>query len=458
MKHARSFAFLAAALAVGSVSGLPSDARACAVLTPDESIPVKGHKMILSLSNDKTTLWDQFQYEGDPASFAWILPIKGVVEVELSSDAIFDAFGQVTAPQVFAPAVCPNSCLGNGGSDQGGNVTVIAHETVGPFDTVQLSSSDPNALADWLQMNGYPIPAGIAPVLDAHVAEGFDFLAVKLIPGQTTEAIQPLRITMTGASPSIPIRLLAAGTGDLTAVTLWIVSEGKYLPGNAPVLSISEDELVWDFATGSSNYDAVRAQKLAASDGLGYLVEGARQYADFEIRDPLQQLVDADPVQSGYGATPAEAQMALDADMDDLFGTLGTEPWVTRLSADLSREALANDLMLTAAADQSPVYGAYSVQNYVNEEACPPDPCGMGGSGGGGGGEGGNGNGGEGTGANGTGGNGNGGDGSGANGNDGGTSACNCSVPGSSPAEGGALGLVLALGAALRRRLRRRAR
>lgn len=452
MKHLRTFAFLAAALVASSVSGLVQDASACAVLTPDESIPVKGHKMILSLSKDKTTLWDQFFYEGAPESFAWILPTKGIVDVGLSSDALFDAFGQVTAPQVFAPAVCPNSCFGNGGTDGGGNVTVIAHEMVGPYETVQLSSNDPNALKDWLQMSGYPIPAEVLPVLDAYVNEGFDFLAVRLLPGQTAEAVQPLRVSMQGAAPSVPIRLLAAGTGEVTAVTLWIVSEGKYLPANAPVVSITDDDLEWDFAADSSDYDAVRAQKLAAENGLGYLLEAARQYESAEIQGPLQDLVGADPVQSGYGADAAEAQAGLAADMDAMFGTLGPDPWVTRLTADLSREALKSDLALTAAADQSPVNGVYTPKSYVNEDQCPPDPCATGGGGAGG----------DATGGNGTGGNGTGGDATGGNGNGGnppgGSSGCGCGVPGSAPGEGAALGVFLALGLALRRRLRRGSR
>jgi len=45
--------------------------------------------MILSISQDRTTSWDQITYAGAPSSFAWVLPIKGQVEVGLSSDALF---------------------------------------------------------------------------------------------------------------------------------------------------------------------------------------------------------------------------------------------------------------------------------------------------------------------------------------------------------------------------------
>lgn len=451
---------LSASLLFACAAVCAPDARACAVLTPDESVPVTGHKMILSLSQQSTTLWDQFSYTGAPESFGWLLPIKGQVEVGLSSDALFDTFGQVTAPQVFAPAICPNSCDGNGGGGGGsfgGGVEVIAHESVGPFDTVQLASNDPNALYAWLTANGFPVPAGVKPVLDTYVTEGFGFLALKLLPGATTEAIQPVRITMPGAAPSFPLRLLAAGTGDLTQVTLWVVSEGQYYPENADVVTIDPNDVVWDFATSTSNYDALRTAALTGTDNKGYVLEQSRVVETWEIQDPLTFLISSDPGNSGYGATAPEAQLAYDADMDALLGSFGASPWVTRVTADLSRAALANDLTLTATPDQIPYSGTYNPTNYINAGECPPDPCGgSGGAGAGGNGAGGSGTGGNGTGAGNTGGSPSGGSGEGANADDGGTGSCNCSLPGSPQQTGAAFSLVFALGLALRRARRRR--
>ena len=277
----------------------------------------------LSLSNTETTLWDQFDYAGAPESFGWILPVKGVAEVGLSSDALFDALGQVTAPQIFAPAQnCPNSCLGggggsdgSGGGSNGGGVVVVAQDVVGPFETVQIKSQDPNALKAWLTQNGYPIPAGVASILDAYVAEGFDFVALKLLPGQGLDSVKPVRVTVQGAAPSIPLRLLAAGTGDLTPVTLFVLGEGRWEPTNAPRIEMKETELAWDFQTDSSNYAAVRAEKLKNTGGLGWLVEQAKPLETFLVDESLQALVSADPQKSGYGDGAAVTpQAALDAE------------------------------------------------------------------------------------------------------------------------------------------------
>lgn len=421
MKSWKALAPLAMLVSCALSVGAARDASACAVFTPTETPSVTGHRMILSVSNTETTLWDQFDYKGAPESFGWILPIKGVAEVGLSSDALFDALGQVTAPQIFAPSQnCPNSCDGQGGGFGGGvdggsngGVVVVAQQVVGPFEMVQLSSQDPNALKGWLAQNGYPIPAGIGPILDAYVAEGFDFVALKLLPGMGLDSVKPVRVTVQGAAPSIPLRLLAAGTGDLTPVTIFVLGEGRWEPTNAPVVEMKASDLVWDFKTESSNYAAVRASKLAATSGLGWLVEQARPFAAFEVDNGLQSLVSASPADSGYGDAMVTPQAALDADLAALHGALSPSPWIMRYTADLSRQAFAKDLSLGAAASQTPVDGVYGVTNSINEPPCPPDPCG---------GQGGNG----GSGAS----SGNGGSGGNAAAGEGSSSDCGCRVAG----------------------------
>lgn len=454
MNHKKVFS-VAALVSLAAIAGRSHDAEACAVFTPDQTVPVQGHRMILSLANDKTTLWDQFSYKGAPASFGWILPIKGKVEVGVSSDALFNALGDITAPQVFAPNLgCPNSCDNDGGGGGFGNggVEVIAHEVVGPYESVQLASQDPNALKDWLTANNFPIPQGVGPILDAYVKEGFGFLALKLLPEQGVDAVRPVRVTYPGAMTGVPLRLLAAGTGDVTSVTLFVVSEGKYEPTNAPIAApINDNDLVWDFAKDTSNYLELRKANLAATGGVGWLVEHALPRETYEIQGPLQTLVDTSPGESGYGSTGVEPQTELTADLDALLGSISGQPWVTRLSADLTRKAFEKDLQLGASADQSAVEPVHYASTSVNTPECPPDPCGGEGGGGGTGGNGGNG----GTGAN--GGNGNtdddDDDGGGKN-----NSSSGCSIQAEesrAPASALAvIGLGLALG--LARRVRRR--
>src|SRR5271165_1633817 len=186
-------------LGVLSIAALAKPAQACGgcFQPPSQSGDViTDEKMIFRVSPQATTLYDEIEYSGSPQSFGWVLPIRGPVTVGLSSDAMFQAFEQATATTIVAPylAPCPScGCAnaptggfgGSSGSSSGGagedaGVTVIGQQTVGPYDTVQLQSTDPNALNNWLTANGYVVPSGFQPTIAAYVAEGFDFLALKL--------------------------------------------------------------------------------------------------------------------------------------------------------------------------------------------------------------------------------------------------------------------------------------
>jgi hypothetical protein len=80
------------------------EAQACGgcTVSQSESTQVTGHRMILSISKDATTLWDQIEYSGDPKDFGWMLPIKGnsgfVLETDfnVSSDALFATLDDLT--------------------------------------------------------------------------------------------------------------------------------------------------------------------------------------------------------------------------------------------------------------------------------------------------------------------------------------------------------------------------
>src|SRR5437773_1552137 len=78
------------------------DAEACGgcfhapTIQQMENTQVTGHRMILSISKTQSTLWDQITYSGSPSSFAWVLPVKGMIDIGISSDALFGDLEQMT--------------------------------------------------------------------------------------------------------------------------------------------------------------------------------------------------------------------------------------------------------------------------------------------------------------------------------------------------------------------------
>ncbi len=387
-----SISALTAALAIVSHPGEAKACGGCFHNPTDNPSVVTDHRMVLTIAQDQTTLYDQVQYQGDPKSFAWVLPIHGSVKVGLSADVVFSALDRATQTQVRQPVlncparpVCPNDTLDKAPSagslsdastnspDSG--VTVISEQVVGPYETVQLSANDPAALEMWLTKNGFVVPADVQPIVAAYQKEGFDFLAMKLLPGQGIQSMRPVRITTPGASIMLPLRMVSAGTGAKVGITLWVIADGRYEPANFPEFIIKDEELIWDWQTKMSNYRTVRAEKEAASKNQAWELESSMTLGQFQIQNPIRFRLDPmQDYQPVTGPNPETAQQVRDEDIATLFHGQSQAPRVTRLRADLSHASLAQDLSLTASQDQTAISNMRNVARDVNRPPCPTFP------------------------------------------------------------------------------------
>jgi hypothetical protein len=242
---------------------------------------------------------------------------------------------------------------------------------------VQLSSQDPGALQSWLLSHGYNIPPDISPVVSSYVNEGFNFLALKLVPGSGVEAMRPVRVSTPGASATLPLRMVAAGTGPVTPITLWVLAEGRYEPRNFPSFSIDQKDLIWNWDEERSNYAELKQAGFDATDGAGWLIEAGEPASTYSIEYPLTDLVQYDVAESGYGDGDVTlAQEELTADLAKLYGGIPESSlWVNRLHGELTRQALGDDLDLQASMDQAPVTRYFEATQAVGKEpACPPQP------------------------------------------------------------------------------------
>ena len=362
--------------------------------------------MLLSVSTLQSTLYDQLRYTGTPSNFAWVLPIHGTVDVGLSADVLFDSVDVLTATQVVPPepnCPSPNCALPQGGSANAGvsgssgggdlGVTVTKQENVGPYATVQLHATDSSALENWLAQNGYNIPADAAPVVAAYVKEGFDFLAMKLLPNQGVQAMRPVRVTTPGASITLPLRMAGVGTGASVGITIWVVADGRYEPQNFPFFHIADSDLVWDFSTSQSNYTTLRVQNEAQLKGKGWEIESSITLNEQTITNvilsggqyyggggggigaPADPSVDylavRDPDAGAEGGVAQTAEEVRTADVAALFaGMTGPNVRVTRIRSDIVHAAMTADFVLQASADQSELSNVRTVTKSVNL-TCP---------------------------------------------------------------------------------------
>ncbi|XXT15311.1 DUF2330 domain-containing protein [Sorangium sp. So ce429] len=421
----RLFAFLA--LAVPAATLLPSrEALACGgcFAPPTQTTVVNAHRMVLSVSPVQSVLWDQIQYAGDPSEFAWVLPVKRGATIQVGSDAWFETLDAATSVRITAPS---STCGGSGGgcgvlagassNDSAGGfgneqVTVLHRGTVGPYETATLATDTPGALNKWLDTHGFGVDESTQPVIDAYVEEDFDFIALKLQPGKDVKEMTPVRVVMPGANATLPLRMVAAGTGANVAITLFTISEARLAPEGFAAASVPHDLLAWDFASQESNYGALREKALAAADGgRAFLTPYAQQgslfspvsssAAPFGVRyttsgstTPVDTIAAAfaqqglangetedsacavrfaelamesravgnpcpagaslsDPSCDGVASGQIDARELACGPLDDLaVAMIGLHPkdvWLTRLEANLPRAALDTDLVLSPA-------------------------------------------------------------------------------------------------------------
>jgi MYXO-CTERM domain-containing protein len=425
---------VAAAAALTSTYAAERDALACGGCfhpppSPTETPTiVTDHRMILSISKGQSTLYDQIKYQGNPSSFAWVLPISGTVTVGLSADIVFQTLDGITTTSIVAPPQncpaapqCNNRNQGASFSDSAGaggyadagaasppGVVVTKKEVVGPYETVQLKATDANALEQWLTTNGFAVPPEVQPVVDKYVSEKFDFLALKLIPGKQVQDMRPVRVTTTGASAVLPLRMVAAGTGATVGISLWVLGEGRYEPQNFPSFFIPTTDIAWDWNQSKSNYTELRAAKTTAAAGRGWETESSTILYPQQVEsavtsagyygggtypypgppvpttdggadagpplDPQEQAaqINYDPVLDGQGNVLKTAVQVRSEDLAALFAGIPTaSSRVTRMRADLAHAALDADLVMTASTDQTVLSNVRQLTKELNEPLCP---------------------------------------------------------------------------------------
>ncbi|APR85299.1 Hypothetical protein A7982_10648 [Minicystis rosea] len=442
----------------------PADARACGgCFHPENQAPEQGsvvlaHRMALSISPDASVLWDQVRYAGSPAEFAWVLPVRPGARLEVASDAWFEALDAATGVRIRPPALqcvtqttqqissigyryrgCSGTSMSAGCAADAESflstetevvtdvtelappeepITIVHQGSAGPYETVTLHADVPGALPTWLASHGYAIDDDIHPILDAYAKEGFDFIALRLLPDKGVQQMKPVRVIQPGAVTTLPLRMVAAGTGANVSLTLFVIGEGRYRPSSFPEVPLPA-HLTWDFFDQKSNWSLDR-QALFSSNPTGWLTTFAQQGALFSPTfDPMtgstvqyvtglgaaftladafmdQALANGEAALSCAGIFDTLAQSAdkvvdtcppdgtacadtevgqIDArylecgpirDLARAFvGLHPRDVWVTRLEAELPREALVDDLVLDPA-QQTAVSNVITASDFKN--------------------------------------------------------------------------------------------
>ena len=310
---------------VAALGAAPRIAAACGCFAaPNPSVPVvqAGEKIVFAQDGTKVTAHIQIQYEGNAEEFGWLIPMPAVPDVRLSTEELFSELEDSTNPQfLYAQqgGFCAeeSSGLGCAASDDSAPVAVnenrfepptgpkdvaVVQSTAGPFEFAVVRADTKAPMIEWLETNGYVVPAGGEDLLDPYIRTGAFFLALKLRSGQSVGDLQPIVIEYEADLPMIPLILTRLGANPDMGVLVWVLGRDRAVSTNYRHVQINEEYLDWP--TGANNYAEVVARAVdEAENGHAFVTEYAGSSnvmlnrlddpSRFGRRDVFEQTTDA---------------------------------------------------------------------------------------------------------------------------------------------------------------------
>ncbi len=231
-----------------------------------------GETILFRLHDGRVEAHVQIAYNGDPETFAWLVPVQALPEVRAGSAQLFNNLLAGTVPTYtmdFQPSNgcgVPNTgamaCGGGfavaelGGSDQSADggfpepptddgPDVLDRGVAGAFQFVVISGDDIEEITDWLDRNGFAQDEDAPPILQEYLDEGFLFLALKLRAGAGVDEIHPIAFDYEGDEPCLPIRLTRIAAEDDMGIRAFFLGEARAAPTNYLHLVLNHTAISW---------------------------------------------------------------------------------------------------------------------------------------------------------------------------------------------------------------------
>lgn len=263
----------------------------------------------------------QINFTGFAPDFSWILPLPSPIAADDISvpEGAADAFTELelaTNPRFIPPSLpeCAVMAMEDAmpAEAAGEGVEIFATGEVGPFAYDVIGSEDPTALITWLRDNDYRVEEQMEPLINVYVAEQFVFLAMRLLPDQGAQDIEPVAVTYATEKPMIPLRLTAVAANPDMAVLTWFFADAQAVPENYMHLELEDRDITF-FTFGGNNYRALLGERVDDTGGRAFVTEYAQPTDNIEFANPLL------------------AQLA------------GSKPYLTRLNTLISPEEMTVD-------------------------------------------------------------------------------------------------------------------
>lgn len=361
---------LALALALAGLLDARPAAACGGFFCSQSPVDQRAERIVFAIDEEAgtTDMIVQIQYAGRADDFAWVVPL-GAVPLD-GSLATFPQAAMVALDAGTAPAFAPSrDCVARAGGEElaepspvGLGVDVHVREVVGPYDTAVVSSEDPGALVEWLRANGFRVTAAMEPYVAMYTREGSVFLALRLTGESDVEDIAPLRMTLPGTAPGIPLRMTAIAAEPEMGIVVTILGSQRYEAANWPNVEVPPSELAVEVVeepwSVRFNWAAAVARAVDRAGGRGWVTETASPTAPYV--DRLRATTPADDAQ----AEAIEALLAL----------FGGRLYLSRLYTRVSPEEMISDPIFRRSAGGDVLF---HVGDFLTDACELPeaDPC-----------------------------------------------------------------------------------
>jgi len=168
-----------------------------------------------------------------PQEMAWLIPTPSQPQVQLADGSIFDELNRIAAPEIIyrtERAGHPLWGVGAGAPPPEPPVTVLERKEIGIYDVAVLAGKEAQGVLAWLHREGFQVPDALQAPLDAYIAEGWTFVALRIAPEPNPQGIlnaQPVWLSFNSERPLYPMRLTVAN-GRPLSLRLYILADHRY--------------------------------------------------------------------------------------------------------------------------------------------------------------------------------------------------------------------------------------
>lgn len=241
----------------------------------------------------------QTRYAGVPEELAWVIPVPATpTDVAAHANGeLFDQLSEATKPRfmLVGPSdhgLIPGcACAGMAGLagdvQEKGLVEVEARGQAGIFEWAALTSTGANALLDWLNDNGFALPATAADVLGDYIQQEMHFLALRvdepndLNTSDGEIAVPPIQFTCQSARRFYPMAISQISAAAETEVLIYVLAQHRAQAANVANALIDPNTVAYDPTSSSStNYESLFTQTISDLGGTALITEyvGPAQY------------------------------------------------------------------------------------------------------------------------------------------------------------------------------------